>query len=366
MMYQGDLTALTSGYSQAALAHLRSLVEAGFTDIVIRPEGGGVPWHTFPRWVEPLQRANGSSRAPVLVHATVDRLATFPPQGENDDLRIAMTAIDADTMPRWAAVGMNRAFQRVIVPSQHSRASAERAGVTIPISVVPHPVGEPLWTLPAVDKNPDLYLFYSIGSWNDRKNMEAVVRAFCRAFPVVGEHDVKLSLKLTAPDATLLLIEDICREEARKVGAALVTDEWRRTDVIATAAYLSDKDVSEYHAYGDCYVTGCRGEAWGIAAFQAAVCGRPVIAPDWGAYPEYLSEGRGDALVPYEMVPVTGMSGMLHYTGDQKWADPDVDAMAAAMQVVFHERRRDVDATKLRADHSWERLGHVLRDALGV
>ena len=365
MLYQGDLTALTSGYAQAALAHLRSLVEAGFTDIVIRPEGGGVPWNTFPRWVGPLQSANGSSRTPVLVHATVDRLATFPALGEDSDPTIAMTAIDADTIPKWAAVGINRAFERVVVPSRHSKASAERGGVTVPVTAIPHPVGEALWTLPEVDKRSDRYLFYSIGSWNARKNTEAVVRAYCRAFPQPGAEPAGLSLKLTAPDATRLLIEEICREEARKV-ARSVPDAWTRGDVVSVAAYLSDGEVAEHHAYGDCYVTACRGEAWGVAAFQAAVCGRPVIATDWGAYPEYLSEGRGDLLVPYDMVPVSGMSGLLHYTGGQRWADPRVDDMAAAMRIMFDERRRDVDAGKLRRDHSWERLGGVLRDALGV
>jgi glycosyltransferase involved in cell wall biosynthesis len=363
MMYQGNLSSLTSGYSQAALAHLRSLVEVGFDDIVIRPEGGAIPWGHFPRWLDPLRRANGSTRTPPLIHSTVDQLATFPPLGENPEPRIAMTALDTDSIPGWAAVGINNAFTRMIVPSLHSKAAAEKAGVTIPVVAIPHPVGEPLWTLPEVDKDPDLYLFYSIGSWNARKNPEAVVRAYCRAFPEPDKEKVRLSLKLTAPEAVLMEIEEICKEEARNAGQTPAPD-WARSDVIAQAAYLSDKGVLEYHAYGDCYVTACRGEAWGIAAFQAAVCGRPLIAPDWGAYPEYLSEERGDILVPYETVPVSGMSGLLHYTGGQQWADPDIDAMAEAMRTMYADKRRDVDASKLREDHSWEKLGHALKDAL--
>jgi len=364
VLYDGDLTATTQGYTQAGWAHLRSLVDAGMDDLVFFPRGGAIPWHGTPAWLAPVRDAagRGRTREPILVHTTCDQLAGLP---AGDAPVHGMTAIDADALPRWTVPGLNLALRSLIVPSEHSRQAALRSGVSVPVRRVPHPVGEHVWADAGPSRSGAPYRFYWIGSWNARKNPEAAVRAFCRAFPEPGPGHARLALKLTGPDSLRLVVDDVCRQEARAAGQDPPGDA-RRPDIAVATGQLSEADVAAYHATCDCFVSGCRAEAWGIAAFHAACNGRPVVAPAWGAHPEYLSAARGDVLVGGALVPVSGMSGLLQYTGDQRWFDPDVDAMAAAMRMLADERRGEADPSALRREHGFGRLGAVLRDALGL
>lgn len=366
VIFAGQLGALSSGYTRAGLDYLMALVTAGFNDISIYPRGRVVPWATYPRWTEPLQRLpDGRSRNLVLHYDTPDELANVL---RRDDTRsVAMSALDADRIARWAAVGISRQFERLIVPSKHSEDAALHAGVKIPIRRVPQCVGPHLWEvpLPVVHKAEGAYVFYFIGSWHPRKNPEGVLRAYCRAFPT-PEPGVCLNLKLTAPDPIRLKVLDVVREEAEAHGGAPLPDDWTRPDVVVQVGLLSEKEIRELHAWGDCYVSAHRGEAWGVAMFEAAALGRPVIATGWSGCLEYLSEARGDKLVPYTLAPVTGMGTVTQYGPDQHWAEPDLAAMSAAMQAAAAERRRDADPDRLRRDYSWAAVGPVLRDALGV
>jgi len=358
VIYVGNLQTLSSGYAQAALNHLCSLVVAGYEDIVLFPRNGPIPWTTMPAWVAPLRSAKGKTRNVVLVHDTPDQLASTLAR---DEARfVGMTSIDCAQMPRWAAVGINK-LERLIVPSAHSKAAALASGVQIPVHHVPHPLSSHVWEDPVPDVPADRpYTFYYIGSWNARKNPEAVLRAFCRAFPDPGE--ARLSFKLTAPESVVLAAQDIIREEAGKEDEL----EWTREDIVVNAGYISEADLREYHAYGDCYVSGHRGEAFGLAILEAAVTGHPVIATAYGGPLDFLSEERGDVLVEHELVPVVGMSGLMQFGRGLRWAEPSMEALQGAMRKAFEEKRRNVPTDELRRTYNWKGLGPVFRDALGV
>ena len=40
---------------------------------------------------------------------------------------------------------------------------------------------------------------------------------------------------------------------------------------------LTDDDMTALRQRGDCFVSLCRSEGWGIGAFDAAACGNPVV-----------------------------------------------------------------------------------------
>lgn len=362
MLYEGDLSSLAQGYTQAGLLHLASLVDAGVDDLVILPRGGLIPWNTFGAWLDGVRRARGSQREPRLVHGRPSQLGTLPvkPEGKG---RVGLTAVDALPIARWLQPGLERALDALVVPSEYSRRGLE--GVQLPVHVIPHPFPPELVVPLSRSRDPEMYVFGYVGSWNGRKNPEAVVRAYCRAFPTPTF--ARLSLKLTAEAGAAELVQAICREEARAHGNAAASDpDWRRADVVVRAAMVSEAEVVEALASTDCHVTACRGEAFGLATFRAAASGRPVIAPGWGAFPEYLSVERGDVLVPCKPMSVreAGLANAMDYSGDALLGDPDVQAMVHAMRLLAAERRRSIDGSRLVEAHAPRRLGERLREVV--
>ena len=66
---------------------------------------------------------------------------------------------------------------------------------------------------------------------------------------------------------------------------------------------LADAEVEALHARGDCYVSLCRSEGWGIPPFDAAARGTPVVITGFGGHLAYL-DADSAYLVDYDLVPV--------------------------------------------------------------
>jgi glycosyltransferase involved in cell wall biosynthesis len=91
---------------------------------------------------------------------------------------------------------------------------------------------------------------------------------------------------------------------------------------------LRDDEIAALHASGDCFVSLCRSEGWGIGAFDAAAFGKPVVTTGWSGHLDFL--GGSPYLVDYELIAVNDPLGEPSYTPDQRWAEPDL-AQASAL-----------------------------------
>jgi glycosyltransferase involved in cell wall biosynthesis len=107
---------------------------------------------------------------------------------------------------------------------------------------------------------------------------------------------------------------------------------------------LSDDDVRALHHRGNCFVSLCRSEGWGLGAFDAAAWGNPVVTTGFGGHLDYLA--RSPTLVPYDLMPVHDPAGYPSYAPDQHWAEPDLDHGAELLREVAEHP----DAAAARAD----------------
>jgi glycosyltransferase involved in cell wall biosynthesis len=99
---------------------------------------------------------------------------------------------------------------------------------------------------------------------------------------------------------------------------------------------LSNREIEDLHRRGDCYVSLCRSEGWGMGAFDAAALGRPVIMTGYGGQTEFLPEDLA-YLVKYRMVK-TPFRPLEPPDLGHRWAEPDVGHAAALMRHVFENR----------------------------
>jgi len=165
-----------------------------------------------------------------------------------------------------------------------------------------------------------LFLF-DLRSYADRKNPLGVIEAFSRFLAERPLAQACLVIKVhgtaNAPEQAAELSE--------------------RVAALGTRAVLIDRllDEDEVHAliYNcDAFISLHRAEGYGLGLAEAMCLGRPVVATAYSGNLEFMDDSVA-RLVPYSLVPVPA-GAYPHWEG-QHWADPDVDAAAAAMTQLY-------------------------------
>lgn len=293
---------------------------------------------------------------PTVMHLVPEYLPFV--RAQVDGPLFVHTVWETDRLPdHWPAL-LNQA-DGVIVPTQWNREIFVSSGVQVPVYVVPHVALEPdqvglgqdgsktSFTFP--DISDEYAVFYTIGTWNERKVPGLVVDAFLRAF--TARDAVALVVKTGAtvdgavPDGwgtgssiastTAGQVARLLRHHPDPPIVVLAVDEW------------DDDQIGVLHERGDCYATLTHGEGWGIGAFDACAHGNPVVATGWGGSLAYL-EGS-PLLVPFDLVPVQH-SASTSYSPAQQWAEPRLgDAVGLLRGVAADLPRARADAAPLRA-----------------
>lgn len=201
------------------------------------------------------------------------------------------------------------------------RAVEPHAPVPVRTLTPPLPQRGPEPTLTRADLGlPDapLFLFsFDYLSTVERKNPIGLVDAFARAFRP-GEGPVLVIKSINAdqriPDA-----------ERLRLRAA------ERPDVILLEDYLEPQARDALVAHCDCYVSLHRSEGLGLTMAEAMAWGKPVIATAYSGNLQFMN-GENSFLVPWTpaSIPVHAEP----YPAGGVWADPDLDAAAAAMRLV--------------------------------
>jgi glycosyltransferase involved in cell wall biosynthesis len=95
---------------------------------------------------------------------------------------------------------------------------------------------------------------------------------------------------------------------------------------------MSDSSLAIIHVIGDCYVSLCRSEGFGLPIYEAFKYGKRIIATGYGGYMDFLTENH-PGLVKFRMDKVSGMESFSKlYTDDAEWAIPDLDHASELMR----------------------------------
>jgi glycosyltransferase involved in cell wall biosynthesis len=161
-------------------------------------------------------------------------------------------------------------------------------------------------------------LAYDCNSFVSRKNPQAAIQAFLKAFSP-QDSNVGLVLKLAYPEKYKEHIEELLNILAPY------------PNIYCIDKYLSDDEMRTLIQISDTYVTLHRSEGFGLVPMEAMALGTPVISTAWSGNMEYMNH-MNTALVGYKMVPVAGQ-----YVGSTPgdglvWADPDVTEAAEYMR----------------------------------
>ena len=219
--------------------------------------------------------------------------------------------------PRYAPL-LHR-FQEIWAPSEFARA-AFAASIDVPVWHMPLPIA--LAPAPRASRaslglpeGATLFLFaFDPHSFVARKNPAGVIAAFKRAFPAQGRcRSRHQDLAAAGPHAQAL----------SKLKASIAGDP---------RIHLLERTMSRLEMNGllqacDAYVSLHRAEGFGLGLAEAMALAKPVVGTAYSGTADFLNRDTGYP-VPFTLVPVK--PGEYPDHEGQVWAEPDVDAAAAA------------------------------------
>nr|WP_042184143.1 glycosyltransferase [Kibdelosporangium sp. MJ126-NF4]CEL16098.1 Glycosyltransferase [Kibdelosporangium sp. MJ126-NF4]CTQ94024.1 Glycosyltransferase [Kibdelosporangium sp. MJ126-NF4] len=262
----------------------------------------------------------GRPKFPVTIMAvngdqTELLMASYPEVG-HERYRIGLWAWELEDFPTWQHIGYDFVDEIWTVSEFCAKAFARHTSV--PVKVIPVPVLDP--GLPprqprAAGKPTQFFFAFDYNSTGQRKNPWGVVKAFKKAFQ--GRADVKLVIKATNGQLHAKAVERLLHEVGGDPRIELVE------------RYLSVAELNKLYADSDSYVSLHRSEGFGLTVAEAMMRGMAVISTDYSSTTEFFDDEVGWP-IPYKMVEVG--PGWAPYQEDAHWADPDLDAAAAAMR----------------------------------
>jgi glycosyltransferase involved in cell wall biosynthesis len=345
----------TSGYGVAA-DRCRTALEDSGMEVDWTPFVPGGEWNLGyqpPPALDPFGPPGLGPGQVVVAHLVPEFLPAVRRRCPEAFL-VGHTAWETDRIPdHW--IGCLDAADLVVVPSSFSAQAIASSPVSAPVAVVPHvapeeaPLASSLWDgIP-----PDVFVCYTIAEWSERKAVFHSIEAYLRAF--------------TTADRVLLVVKTSHHDRRRPLpsGRRAVepgTSAWALARLLArhrdpapvqlVTRELSDDDVGALHRRGNCFVSLCRSEGWGLGAFDAAASGNPVVTTGFGGHLDYLA--GSPYLVRFDLAPVHDPAGYPSYVPDQHWAEPDLDHGAELLRhVVAHRDDAAARAASLGRELRW-------------
>lgn len=170
-----------------------------------------------------------------------------------------------------------------------------------------------------------LFLYsFSFASYPARKNPEAAIRAFKRAFP--NPH--------TRAGLVIKSIHGADWPEASGSLQACIGDDPR---IILIDRFMNRDEVSSLLHACDAYISLHRSEGLGLGMAESMFLGKPVIGTGYSGNLEFMTEDNS-GLVRYTMTPVRPGEYYLCDAPGYFWAEPDIEHAAELMNRVYEDR----------------------------
>lgn len=277
-------------------------------------------------------------------NTSIDFYLHCPPYNKHNSkaYKIGYFYWEADRLPRSWNSGIKQ-LNELWVPCELVKNACLKAHFTGPIKIIPTPCED--WSeseslyLPSAFSNDyvlnnQVYKFYSIFQWQNRKGFDILLNAYYKAFN--KNDNVILILKVNP------LNFDIYTEN--KIKSDILEIKTRLNQKYYPPVYLSTEIIESskvrmLHNLGNCYVSPHHGEGWGMPIHDAMRLEKQLIVTQYGGVTEYLSEESAH-LIKHKIGPVTGMEwSPVLYGPYQNWAHPSVHHLISLFREVYQNHK---------------------------
>lgn len=349
-----------SGYGECSRHDMGSLLSAGvnLTCRIPRYTREATDYGQLGEIAKDHENVDLSHRIQII-HTTPDQFMKYREEGKYNIGRVIW---ETDKLPDDFARGAEL-MDEIWTCSEFNAGAIRKAGVTKPIYIIPEAIDANLdvaAVTPYKCKADKTFSFYSIFEWTERKNPDALLRAYWSEF---GPNDnVSLVIKTYLDDFSM----SKRREISLAIGAiksALGLEYY--PPVYLYRDLMLRQQIYRFHKSFHCFVSAHRGEGWGIPQMEAMLMGRTMISTNLGGIHEYLTDKEDALLLPVTMVPVENTRNTQWYLPDQKWGQIKIQDLRDAMRWVYDnpaERTAiaKAGAKKVQTEFSLEAVGQKM------
>ena len=283
------------------------------------------------KYVQDLEAYPGTANTDFYLHC--------PPYDKHKthNYKIAYFYWEADRLPAHWSKSLNK-VNEIWVPCQLVRHACLAAGFRGILKVIPTPVkpfdlslkiGIPASFSDQYILSDNVFKFYSIFQWQERKGFKELLRAYYSTF--TSDDNVVLILKVNPlnnqADTKAKIYQDI-----QKIKNTI--NKKNLPPVYLSKEIVNIKDIYALHNSADCYVAPHHGEGWGMPIHDAMYAGKQIITTKYGGVTEYLNDSNSH-IINHELGPVSNMEWSPLYNSSQKWAYPNVKHLGELMRDVY-------------------------------
>jgi len=240
------------------------------------------------------------------------------------EYKIGFTMLEVDGLPASWVQSANM-MDEVWTPSTFNRETFKRSGVTKPIHVIPLGVN-PAYFNPGIKgyRIDGPFTFLTMFEWGQRKAPEILLKAFNDEFG--SSEDVVLICKAYNQDPAVHIQAQVRNYYLKDSGGRIV---------FSINEVVPSYQLGSIYRSVDCFVLASRGEGWGLPILEAMACGLPVIATNWSAQSDFISNDTAYLLDVERLRPAEAKCP--YYEGFN-WAEPSYEHLRSLMRHVFENR----------------------------
>lgn len=331
-----------SGYGEAVRHDIGALVSAGVevTCHIPRYTRESTDFGTLGEIADRLNEREIDYRIKII-HTTPDQFRKYH---EPNKYNIGRVFWETDQIPPDFAQGC-MLMDELWTGSEFNAEAIRKAGVDKPIYIIPEAIDANINVseiTPYKSKADKTFTFYSIFEWTERKNPDALLRAYWAEFTEAD--NVSLVIKTYLDDFSVAKR----REISVAVGAIKAAmDRKYYAPVYLYRDLMLRSQIYRFHKSFHCFVSAHRGEGWGIPQMEAMLLGRPIISTDLGGIHEYLTHKKDAYLLQPKMVPVINTRNTQWYLHNQNWGSIEIDDLRKALRYMYENKDQ---ATKMGSE----------------
>lgn len=272
----------------------------------------------------------------VIQHGHPDVLEYHGSFGKN----IGIIEIETRLLHHSGWIEKINLMDEVVVGSIFALNSCYESGVTKPIKINPCPYDINKYTTQhpdffkyELDQKP--YIFYTIGNYNNKKNIQNIIKAFLLAFDKLD--NVKLFIKTEHIEHDNNELNDIIEYHIGQIKKVIRKDHTNTCDIDILCGDLRDIDIIRLHQSADCYINAVRGDDFGHSAIEAALANKVVINTKNIGTNTYINSNNG---IIVDSIPINVESTSFYnrntFTINELWYEPDINGIVDAMRLAYN------------------------------
>ena len=350
-----------TGWANAGINNMLALDAAG-VDVVPRAITFNDTDREYPARLRELElkHAKRSSNVDcdVAIQHTLPHLYSYDSNYKN----IGFLAVESYDFRKTNWQRHINLMDELWVPNKQSLETAERSGVKIPIKIVPHSLDMSSYKQTQGSKIKELettFTFGFIGEFVERKNIQALARAFHSEF----DYDEPVNLYVKTSSQTL----DYVQNYFQQIRNGLKIRKKYKEEVVICGSLPKESYISIL-AQCHSFVMPSRGEGFCIPALESMAMGIPVIYTEGTGMDDFC---YGSA-VQSKMTPCFGAMSTMNYlyTANEKWMEIDVEHLMLCMRNAFMKWKTNTETEESRAaleasaKYSHQEVGKNIKEIL--